>query len=111
MAQPIPFNRFGIYGLETIDAVVTNNTLTFVFTNHPYLNVPYNDLILIHFTKPAPATATGEMPVYFETQGVPSSRKAVMNDGEVPLLAKDITVPCLKQFYYNFRTGVVQIVN
>lgn len=111
MAYPIPFNRFGIYGLETIDAVVKNNTLTFIFANHPYLNVPYNDLILIHFTKSAPSTATGEMPIFFETQGASSSRKGVMNDGGVPLLAKDINVPCLKQFYYNFRTGVVQIVN
>lgn len=54
MARPIPFNRTGVIGLETIGARVEGETLTFEFESHPYVNTPYNGLILIHFKSPAP---------------------------------------------------------
>ena len=110
MATPRPFNRFGKYGLETIEAKVVNNTLTFVFENHPFVNSPYNGELLVHFTKPAPTEATGTMPIYFETQGVSGSRKAVTKAGGIPLLSEDITVPCYANFFYDFRTGVVEAI-
>lgn len=110
MARPVPFNRFGKYGLETADVKIVDNTLTFVFNNHPYVNSPYNGELLVHFTKPAPAEATGTMPIYFETRGLTGSRKAVTKAGGVPMLAEDVTVPCYVQFFYDFRTGVVEAI-
>lgn len=110
MARPIPFNRFGIFGLETINAKVVNGTLTYEFEAHPYVNTPFNGLLLVHFVSPSPAETTDTMPIYFETKGVTGSRKAVTKAGGVPLTAADITIPCYDLFFYDFRTGVVEAV-
>lgn len=110
MARLIPFNRTGIVGLETVDAVVSGNALVFYFENHPYVNTPFNGLLLIRFKNNAPEGATGTMPIYFETRGLSGSRKAVTKYGGTPLLAEDITVPCYSLFFYDFRSGVVEAV-
>lgn len=107
----IPFNRSGIVGLETIGAKIVNNTLTYEFEAHPYVNTPFNGLLLIHLDSTSPAETTEDMPVYFETRGMTNARKAVTKAGGTPLQAKDITVPCYCMFFYDFRTGVVEAVN
>lgn len=106
----VPFNRNGIVGLETIDAKIVNNTLTYVFEAHPYVNTPFNGLLLIHLNSTTPAETTGTMPIFFETRGLSGSRKAVTKAGGSPLLAEDITVPCYAEFFYDFRTGVVEAI-
>lgn len=111
MAYPIPFNKFGIYGLESKEAKVVNNTLTYVFEAHPYVNTPYNGLLLVHLQSPSPAETTDTMPIYFETQGIADSRKAVTKAGGVPLTAADITIPTYNLFFYDFRKGVVEAVS
>ena len=111
MATPIAFNKRGIYGLETIDVVLENNTLTYIFEAHPFVNSPYNGLLLIHFTKPAPAGATATTPIYFETRGVSGSRKAVTKAGGQPLVSQDITVPEYDLFFYDFSKGIVEAVS
>lgn len=107
----IPFNRQGLFGLETIGAKVVNGTLTYEFEAHPYVNTPFNGLLLIHLNSTTPPETTETMPVYFETKGLSNARRAVMKEGNVPLTAKDITVPCYSLFFYDFRTGVVEKVN
>lgn len=109
MARLIPFNKTGIVGLETIDAVVSNNTLTFVFDAHPYVNTPFNGILLIHLKNTATGI-TGTMPVFFETRGLTGSRKAVTKAGGGALTAADITIPCYNLFFYDFRTGVVEAI-
>lgn len=111
MARPIPFNRAGLVGLETVDAAVVGNALVFYFENHPYVSTPFNGLLLVHFTNPAPADATPTMPVFFETRGVAGSRKAVTKAGGAPLTVGDIFVPCYNLFFYDFRNGVVEAVS
>lgn len=111
MARLIPFNRQGIFGLETINAKIVNNTLTYEFEAHPYVNTPFNGLLLVHLTSASPAETTETMPVYFETKGITNSRKQVTTAGGIPLTAKDIAIPCYKLFFYDFRTGVVEAVN
>lgn len=110
MARPIPFNRTGIVGLETIDAAVSGNALVFYFENHPYVNSPFNGLLLVHFANPAPADATPTMPIFFETRGLAGSRRAVTKAGGTALTAADVFVPCYNLFFYDFRTGVVEAV-
>lgn len=110
MARLIPFNRTGIVGLRTIASRVESETLIFEFEAHPYVNTPFNGLLLIHFETPAPSGTTGTMPIYFETRGMLGSRKAVKKAGGVPLTAADITVPCYMQFFYDNNTGVVEAV-
>lgn len=104
----LPFNRFGLFGLETIGAKVDGNALVFEFENHPYVNTPYNGLLLIHFKNPAPAAATATMPVYFETSGLAGSRRAVTKAGGVPMTAADVAVPSYNLFFYDFSTGVLE---
>lgn len=106
----VPFNRNGIVGLETIGAKVVNNTLTYEFEAHPFVNTPFNGILLVHLNSPAPTETTGTMPIYFETRGLAGSRKAVTKAGGVPILAEDVTVPCYAQFFYDFRTGVVEAI-
>lgn len=111
MARLIPFNRTGIVGLETIGAKIVNGTLTYEFEAHPYVNTPFNGLLLIHLNSTTPAETTETMPVYFETKGLANARKAVTKEGGVPMTAKDIVTPCYKLFFYDFRTGVVEAVS
>lgn len=108
MARIIPFNRFGLVGLETIGAKVEGNTLTFEFEGHPYTNTPFNGLILIHFKSPAPAATTATMPIYFESRGLLGSRRAVTKAGGVPMTAADVTIPSYNLFFYDFNKGVVE---
>lgn len=104
----VPFNVGGTIGLETIGASIVNNTLTYYFTAHPYVNTPFNGELLIHFTSPSPAELTSDMPIYFETQGMLGSRKPVTKAGGVPMKASDVTVPCYAKFFYDFNKGVVE---
>lgn len=109
--QMTPFNRQGVFGLESINAKVENNSLIYEFEAHPYVNTPFNGLLLIHLKSPSPGETTETMPVFFETIGMNGTRKAVTKEGGVPLTAKDITIPCYSLFFYDFRTGVVEKVN
>lgn len=106
----VPFNRTGIVGLESIGAKVVNNTLTYEFEAHPYVNTPFNGILLIHLQSPSPAETTETMPIFFETKGMTGSRKAVTKAGGVPMTAADITIPCYNLFFYDFRTGVVEAI-
>lgn len=107
----VPFNRQGVIGLETIDAKIVNNTLTYTFEAHPYVNTPFNGLLLIHLQSTSPAELTPDMPVYFETRGVTGSRRAVTKAGGEPLTAADITIPCYSLFFYDFNRNVLEAVS
>lgn len=107
----VPFNRQGVIGLETIDARIVNNTLTYTFEAHPYVNTPFNGLLLVHLQSPSPADLTPDMPVFFETRGITGSRKAVTKAGNEPLTAADITIPSYNLFFYDFNKGVVEAVS
>ena len=110
MARPIPFNPRGIYGLETIGATGDATNLTYVFTNHPYVNSPYNGLLLVHFNSTTPTGVTATTPIYFETQGLLGSRKAVKKPGGGALTAGDILSPGYYLFFYDFAKGIVEAV-
>lgn len=107
----IPFNRQGIVGLETIDAKLENGNLIFYIEAHPYVNTPFNGLLLVHIKNTATGI-TGTEPVFFETSGLSGTRRAVTTQGGVPLTAQDITIPCYSLFFYDFRSsGVVEKIN
>lgn len=111
MSRIVPFNKTGIIGLQSIEAKIVNNTLTYVFEAHPYVNAPFNGLLLVYLNSTSPAELTPDMPVYFETQGMSNTRKAVTKAGGVPLVAADITTPCYNLFFYDFSKGVVEAVS
>lgn len=107
----IPFNRQGVFGLESIGAKVENNALIYEFEAHPFVNTPFNGLLLIHLKSPSPAETTATMPVYFESRGLNGSRKPVTKAGGIPLTAGDITIPTYNLFFYDFTKGVVEAVS
>lgn len=110
MARPIPFNRQGIYGLETIGATGDATALTYTFANHPYVNSPFNGVLLIHFTATTPTGVTATTPIFFETQGLLGSRREVKKPGGGALTAGDITSPGYYLFFYDFRQGIVEAI-
>lgn len=110
MNRLVPFNKGGVVGLETIGAKIVNDTLTYEFEAHPYVNTPFNGLLLIHLNATTPSETRGDMQVYFETKGMANARRAVTKAGGVPLTANDIIIPCYGLFFYDFRTGVVEAV-
>lgn len=110
MARPIPFNRTGIVGLETAGVVSATDSLTFTFQNHPYVNTQFNGVLLVKFTAKPSTPPAGATPVYFETQGLLGSRKAVTKSGGEPLTAADIAIPGYYMFFYDFNTGVVEAI-
>lgn len=111
MARLIPFNRTGIVGLETLGVIAETGSLTFTFQNHPYVNTPFNGLLLVKLTAKPPSTITGNEAIYFETKGLLGSRKAVTKAGGTPLIASDITIPGYYMFFYDFNTGVVEAIS
>lgn len=110
MARLVPFNRTGIVGLETIGVVSETDSLTFTFQNHPYVNTPFNGLLIIKFTAKPSTPPAGSTPIYFETQGLLGSRKPVKKQGGGPLTAADITIPGYYLFFYDFNTNVVEAI-
>ncbi len=108
--QMTPFNRQGVFGLETIGARIENGSLIYEFEAHPYVNTPFNGLLLIHLKSPSPTGILPDMSVFFETRGISGSRKAVTKQGGEPLKASDITIPSYNLFFYDFRSGIVEAV-
>ena len=96
--------------METIGANGDATGLTYVFANHPYVSSPYNGLLLVHFTATTPTGVTAATPIFFETQGVSGSRKAVKKPGGGALTAGDITSPGYYLFFYDFTKGIVEAV-
>lgn len=109
MARPIPFNRFGTYGIVSQGTpVVTTTEVTLNFEDHPYVNSPYNGLLLVNISTAIPTGTTGTLPVVFKTGGV---AKAATKVGGVPLTAADLPSTGYYLFFYDRGTGVFQALS
>lgn len=108
MATPIiPFNRFGIFGIESVGTpTVTADDITFKFQEHPYVNAPYNGVLIVRITTGSPIGGDGTLPVFFQTGN--NARVAVTKVGGVPLTAADVINTGYYWFFYDSRTGVLQ---
>ncbi len=106
MARPIPFNRFGIFGITSVGTpAVTTTEVTFTFTDHPYVSSPYNGLLLVNVTTAIPTGTTGTLPIVFKTGNV---TKAATKVGGVPLTAADVPSTGYLLFFYDRTTGVFE---
>lgn len=109
MAYPIPFNRRGIYGIRSVGTpTVTATDLTLHFEEHPYVQAPYNGILIVNITTGAPIGGTA-VPVFFQTGN--GAKVAATKGGGTPLLSTDIEDSGYYLFFFDRGTGVLQLFN
>ena len=104
---PIPFNKRGIFGIRSVGTpTVTTTDVTLNFEEHPYVQAPYNGILIVDITS---VPATSALPVFFKTGT--SARVAATKGGGVPLTAADIQTTGYYLFFFDRGTGVFQLFN
>lgn len=109
MAYPIPFNRKGIYGIRSVGTpTVTTTDITFKFEEHPYVQAPYNGILIVNITTGAPTGGTA-VPVFFQTGNY--AKVAVTKENGAPLLSTDVEATGYYLLFFDRGTGVLQTFN
>lgn len=110
MARPIPFNRTGIYGIKSVGTpTLTATELTYHFEEHPFVQSPYNGILIVNLTTDAPTGATGTLPVFFQTGN--GAKVAVKKAGGVPLTIADVLSAGYYLLFFDRGTGTLQVFN
>lgn len=105
----IPFNRKGVFGIRSIGTpTVTATDLTFHFEEHPYVQMPYNGILIVNITTGAPVGGTA-VPVFFQTGN--GAKVAVTKEGGTPLLSTDVEASGYYLLFFDRGTGVLQTFN
>ena len=103
----VPFNRRGTYGISTVGTpTVTATDVTLHFDEHPFINAPYNGMLIVEITS-VPATST--LPVFFQSGN--GAKVAVTKGGGVPLTAEDIQQTGYYLLFFDRGRGVLQTFN
>lgn len=103
----VPFNRRGTYGISTVGTpTVTETDVTLHFDEHPFINAPYNGMLIVEITS-VPATST--LPVFFQAGN--GAKVAVTKGGGVPLTAADIQQTGYYLLFFDRGRGVLQTFN
>ena len=103
----VPFNRRGTYGISTVGTpTVTATDVTLHFDEHPFINAPYNGMLIVEITT-IPATST--LPVFFQAGN--GAKVAVTKGGGVPLTAEDIQQTGYYLLFFDRGRGVLQTFN
>ena len=103
----VPFNRRGTYGISTVGTpTVTATDVTLHFDEHPFINSPYNGMLIVEITT-VPATST--LPVFFQAGN--DAKVAVTKGGGVPLTAADIQQTGYYLLFFDRGRGVLQTFN
>lgn len=109
MAYPIPFNKRGIYGIRSVGTpTVTATDITFKFEEHPYVQMPYNGILIVNITTGAPIGGTA-VPVFFQTGNYP--KVAVTKENGSPLLSTDVEASGYYLLFFDRTSGVLQTLN
>lgn len=109
MARPIPFNRTGIYGIKSVGTpTITATELTFHFEPHPFVQAPYNGILIVNLTTDAPV-GTDALPVYFQTGSEP--KYAVTKAGGVPLTVGDVQSAGYYLLFFDRGANILQVFN
>lgn len=109
MARPKPFNTRGIFGIETVgNPNVTTTAVTLNFEQHPFVNAPYNGLLIVKVSEAIPSGTTGTLPIVFQTG---STTHPATKAGGVPLTAADITGTGYYLFFYDRVSHVLQALS
>ena len=110
MATPRPFNRGGIWGIKSVGTpTVTTADITLHFEEHPFVQAPYNGILIVNVTTGAPTGAEGTLPVFFQTGN--GAKVAATKGNGAPLTAADILTTGYYLFFFDRGTGVLQVFN
>ena len=103
----VPFNRRGTFGLQSLGhPPVTATNVTIHFDAHPFINAPYNGMLIVEMTS-VPETST--LHVFFQAGN--GAKVAVTKAGGVPLTAADIQQTGYYLLFYDRGRGVLQTFN
>lgn len=102
-------NTRGIPCIESVNAVLTDTTLTFGFNKHPYVGNNFSGLIAVKVenTFTAPETA---VPVFFTTQGVPGSTIALTTLNGEAVTTDTWTGTGIHIVFYDREDNVLQLI-
>ena len=103
----VPFNRRGTFGIKSVGTpTVTATDVTLHFDEHPFINAPYNGMLIVEITT-VPETST--LPVFFQAGN--GAKVAVTKGGGVPLTAADIQQTGYYLIFFDRGRGVLQTFN
>ena len=103
----IPFNKNGTFGIQSVGTpTVTEADVTLHFDEHPFINAPYNGMLIVEITS---VPATSALPVFFQAGN--GAKVAVTKAGGVPLTAADIQQTGVYLLFYDRSRGVLQTFN
>lgn len=103
----VPFNRRGTFGIQSIGTpTVTAADVTLNFEEHPFIQAPYNGMLIVEITS---VPATSALPVFFQAGN--GAKVAVTKGGGVPLTAADIQQTGFYLLFYDRSRGVLQTFN
>ena len=103
----VPFNLRGTYGISTVGTpTVTATDVTLNFEEHPFINAPYNGMLIVEITS---VPATSALPVFFQAGN--GAKVAVTKAGGVPLTAADIQQTGYYLLFYDRGRGILQTFN
>lgn len=110
MANPIPFNKRGIYGIRTVGTpTVTTTDATLHFEAHPYVAMPYNGILIVNITTAVNSTGSGTLPVYFQTGN--GAKVAATKANGAALTGADVNTTGYYLFFFDRDTNVLQLFN
>lgn len=103
----IPFNKNGTFGIQSVGTpTVTATDVTLNFEEHPFINAPYNGMLIVEITS---VPATSALPVFFQAGN--GAKVAVTKAGGVPLTAADIQQTGFYLLFYDRSRGILQTFN
>ena len=103
----IPFNKNGTFGIQSVGTpTVTATDVTLNFEEHPFINAPYNGMLIVEITS---VPATSALPVFFQAGN--GAKVAVTKAGGVPRTAADIQQTGYYLIFFDRGRGVLQTFN
>lgn len=103
----VPFNKNGTFGIKSVGTpTVTATDVTLHFEEHPFINAPYNGMLIVEITS---IPASSALPVFFQTGN--GAKVAVTQAGGAPLTAADIQNTGYYLLFYDRSRGVLQTFN
>ena len=103
----IPFNKNGTFGIKSVGTpTVTATDVTLHFYAHPFINAPYNGMLIVEITS---VPATSALPVFFQAWN--GAKVAVTKAGGVPLTAADIQQTGFYLLFFDRSRGILQTFN